>query len=86
MELRTVSKNKTKYKTYANKLTSIKRFSEKLYYSNGLVQHKNNIKETWKVLNEAIKKKNITNWNPDYLIGSEGNMVKNSKSISNGFN
>ena len=48
----------TKYKRYKNKLTAIMRYCEKEYYTDMLVVHKGNIKETWKILNSLINKQN----------------------------
>jgi hypothetical protein len=47
-------KSEAKYKTYKNKLTSILRKAEKLYYNNLLEQNKNNMKGTWKILNQLM--------------------------------
>ena len=44
-------KGELRYKTYKNKLTAILRFSEKQYYNNLLEINKDNIKETWRILN-----------------------------------
>ena len=59
--------------------------SEKKYYSDNLNKHKNNIKETWKILNEAIKKTNKNTEGPDFFIDSDGKLIKDKKEISNGF-
>ena len=45
------------YKTYKNKLTSILRYCEKQYYSDLLKINKNNMKETWKIINDLVNKK-----------------------------
>ena len=79
-------KNENKYKEFNNKLTNIKRVSERIYYSDNLNKHKNNVKETWKVLNEAIKRKRINSEIPEYFMDSEGNIIKDQHCISNGFN
>ena len=52
-----IVESERKYKSYKNKLTNIKRFCEQEYYSNLLDENKNNIKETWKILNTIINKK-----------------------------
>ena len=44
-------------KTYKNKLTSILRTAENERYSKLLSDAKGNIKDTWKILNEAMNKK-----------------------------
>ena len=62
------------FKRYKNILTSLFRFSEKLYYSNKINNNKNNIKYTWLINNNII--------NPN--IGKKDN---NSNSLnSNEFN
>jgi len=43
-----------KYKTYKNKLTAILRTAEKQYYQNKLVEVKDNMSKTWKVLNSMM--------------------------------
>ena len=51
------STSEIRYKTYKNKLTSILRYCEKQYYSDLLKANKNNMKETWKIINDLLKKK-----------------------------
>ena len=48
-----------RYKTYKNKLTSILRYCEKQYYSDLLKINKNNMKETWKIINDLVNNNNI---------------------------
>ena len=74
-----------KYKVYKNKLTSILRNCEKKYYENLLIEQKNNIMGTWKVLNEVIKKRPQTNKLPETMVKDEINL-NNMKDIVNGFN
>ena len=50
-----------RYKSYKNKLTSILRQCEKEYYSNLLEENKQNIKETWKIINKLLNKKSTKN-------------------------
>ena len=54
------STSEIRYKTYKNKLTSILRYCEKQYYSDLLKANKNNMKETWKIINDLLKKKSST--------------------------
>ena len=52
-----------KYKTYKNKLTDLLRVAKRLYFQNQIELNKTNIKQTWKILNNAIrlnKKKELT--------------------------
>ena len=50
-----------KYKTYKNKLTSIWRIAEKDYYNTKLQEYKNDMKNTWKILNDITQRKNNNN-------------------------
>ena len=54
------STSEIRYKTYKNKLTSILRYCEKQYYSDLLKANKNNMKETWKIINDLLNKKSST--------------------------
>jgi len=46
----------TRYKTYKNKLTSVLRHAEKMYFKDLLDANKNNIKETWKIINSLTNR------------------------------
>ena len=46
-----------KYKTYTNKLTDLLRVTKRLYFQNQIESNKKNIKQTWKILNNAIGQK-----------------------------
>ena len=46
-----------RYKKYKNKLTNRLRVCEKDYYSKALQSYSNDIKNTWKILNEVINRK-----------------------------
>lgn len=50
------SASETKYKSYKNKLTNILRLAETQYYSEKLNSVKDDIKNTWRVLNNVINK------------------------------
>ena len=64
-----------KYKPYKNKLTNIKRFCGKEYYSNLLDENKNNIKEMWKILNTIINKKSKNSAYPQQFNDLNGNII-----------
>ena len=52
-----------KYKTYKNKLTDLLRVAKRLYFQNQIELNKTSIKQTWRILNNAIgqnKKKKLT--------------------------
>ena len=74
-----------KYKACKNKLTSILRFCEKRYYNELLEKNRNDIKETWKILNSITKRKRE---NPKLTDCFEINnkTIKDPKEIANGFN
>ena len=75
-----------KYKHYKNKLTYILRFAKKDYYQICLFEFRNNIKSTWKILNEITKRINKTNNSPssEFLKGHK--MITDYKEICNSFN
>ena len=75
----------TRYKTYTNKLTSIVRLSKKTYYSKLLVEHRNNIAETWQILRTVIGKHLKHCSYPNHFI-VEGSKVDNKTEIANVFN
>ena len=74
-----------KYKTYKNKLTKIIKTAEKLYYSRILEEQKNNIKGTWRILNQAIKGVSTPKNIPDVFVDNNTE-IKDKKEIANGFN
>ena len=79
------TKKLEKYKRYKNKLTSIIRHSEKLYYNNLLVKYKNDIRSMWSVINKVIKKsKSVSNY-PDSFCHNE-NIVTDKNEIADKFN
>ena len=64
-----------KYKNYKNKLTCILRYSEKKYFNELLVNHKNNIKETWKILNSIIQINHPNELDRQYPTSFENNNI-----------
>ena len=49
--------NKINYKTYNNKLNSIKRKAEREYYSNQLEINKSDMKKSWNIMKSVIGNK-----------------------------
>ena len=43
-----------RYKTYKNKLTDLLRVAKRLYFQNQIELNKINLKQTWRILNNAI--------------------------------
>ena len=78
-------RNEDKYKRYKNMLTSILRHCEKAYYNKQLLDHKNDIKGTWQVLNSIIKKRVKCSEYPDTFVNN-GKSLDKKKDIANGFN
>ena len=70
---------------YKNKLTTILRSAEKLYYNKILDDQKQNSKETWKILNTIINKRQNESSYPDSFI-TGGITVSNKNDIADGFN
>ena len=56
-----LSKNKldllSYYKKYLNKLTTVKRLAKEQYYTSQLIEHKQNMKKQWTIINELLQKK-----------------------------
>ena len=74
-----------RYKNYKNKLTTTLRFCEKEHYSAKLECNKNDIKQTWNIINDLINKKKFTaSWPSEFL--DNANVVTGKKNIANGFN
>ncbi len=76
--------NKLLYVNYRNKLTNLIRVSKKNYFSNLLDDHKNNLKQTWKILNGLLGRDRKKSF-PD-CFNINGTVTSDSKIIANGFN
>ena len=74
------------YKTYKHLFETIKTKSKKLYYSQKLIQHKDNIRKTWRVMKEIIGKTKVFHSNfPQKVKENEVNIVDKEK-IASAFN
>ena len=77
--------NISKYNLYRKCYDKVIRAAKKLYFKQSFEQNKNNLRKTWNILREAIRKKNdktsLIN-----EISSDGLMISNSKDMSNKFN
>ena len=71
---------------HKNKLTSILRQCEKEYYSNLLEESKQNIKETWKIINKLLNKKSTKNSSYPSEIKNNGSTISGNKNIAEHFN
>ena len=73
------------YKTYNNKLNSIKRKAERDYFSNQLDINKSDMKKSWKIMKSVIGNKRKTNQNiKRFKINN--NIIDNELRIANEFN
>ena len=75
-----------RYKSYKNKLTSILRQCEKDYYSNLLEESKQNIKETWKIINKLLNKKSTKKSSYPSEFKNNGSTISGNKNIAEHFN
>ena len=75
-----------KYKTYKNKLTKIMRHSKMDHYSNLLEDNKNNIKNTWNVLNAIIKKRSGKAEYPNSFMSPNNKTITDMASAAEEFN
>jgi len=73
-----------KYKQYKNKLTNILRKCEKSYYTNMLELHKNNLRETWKLL-KTVLNHHTTNYT-NIPLKINGILVDDTTMVVNEFN
>ena len=76
--------NKTKYKTLNNKVNKLVRSAKKNYFSNQLEKEKTNIKNTWKILNNALNKNHRKPRNKIFNIN--GQIIDNPTQVSDHFN
>lgn len=74
----------SKYKTYKNKLVNIIRNSKKDYYTKLLIQHRQNIQGTWKVLNDLIHKKYSNTDSVNYF-NKDNYTIRRTEEIVNEF-
>ena len=75
----------TRYKTYKNKLNHlIGRIAKKMYYDDKFQLAKNNLKETWTLINEVTNKKKQKQSLPStFKVGDR--LVIDPTEIANGF-
>ena len=76
--------NKLTLVKYKNTLTTVIRVAKKQYYSNLLEEHKNNLKQTWKVLNDLLGRSRKHQLPDSFDIN--GIPTSDPQQIANGFN
>ena len=74
----------TQYKLYRNKLRHLLRSSERKYYHDLLIEHRNNLKKSWKVIKSVINKRK--NSPSSCKFKYNGNILDDGLQISNRFN
>ena len=81
---RTVT-TENRYKLYKNKLTAVLRCAKKKYYCALLLEQKNNIAGTWRVLRTIMGKVQKKHEYPEHLINND-KFVGNKENIASMFN
>ena len=76
-----------RYKRYRNKLNDVIRQCKREYYESLLSRQQNNVKGTWKILNEIIRKKgNVSNIPESFVDSKDGHVINDKKEICDTFN
>lgn len=73
------------YKSARNKYTSSIRSAKKKYFSNAFLKCSNNVKSTWKVVNQLLQKEKVTNDLPSVFQNGD-DYLSNPKEIAEHFN
>ena len=73
-----------KYKKYKNKLTSILRLAEKNYFSNKLLEAKNNLSQTWQIINN-ITNRTTSKKSVDQIL-DDGSIIDDPHTMAEKFN
>ena len=77
--------NIANYKNYCKAYNKLKRSAKSNYYTNSLHEYKNDLKNTWKILNEALQRTSNTSALPDSF--TVNNLLeKDPYKIADGFN
>ena len=76
--------NMNKYKTYKNKLTSILKQEDKLYYQSQILANKNNLKKVWTIIKHVINKRRNAKTSDKFIQNNK--IVTDPKEIANGLN
>ena len=74
----------TQYKIYRNKLHHVLRSAERKYYHDLLVEHKSNLKKSWKIMKSVINKRKYTLSSSKFK--HNGQVIDDGFEISNRFN
>jgi hypothetical protein len=76
-----------KYKKYKNKLNHLIKATKIAYYEKRFIKHKNDIKMTWRTINELLHRNKTKTKMPDaFLLKNPNINVTNPVDIANKFN
>ena len=74
-----------KYKSYSNLLNNIIKRSKKSFLTNKFESYKSNLKKTWKLIGQLVKRKSKSDIFPKHLVTNNG-IYTNTRDIANEFN
>ena len=78
------STTELKYKRYRNKLNHLIKIAKRKYYDTKFEKAKNNLKETWKLINDVINKPSRKAALPNSFF-SDGKLLNDPQEIANCF-
>ena len=77
---------KLRFLKYRNKLTHLLRISEKKYYTDSLKKYSNDVRKSWKIINEILDHKKSSNSLPDFMESDNHDNITNPSNIADHFN
>ena len=78
------SYNNTVYREYRNKLKTLLKIEEKIYYQSLIVANKHNLKKTWGIIKQVINKSKCSKISSEFY--RNGSILNDEISIANAFN
>ena len=78
-------RNELEYKRFRNKFNKIKQAAKRNHYNKEFIEHKGNLKCSWKLIKEVLNKNNFKMELPDNIKENES-LITNKIQISNKFN
>lgn len=76
--------NKEKFKNYKNMYNKVIREAKKLYYAQALKENKSNLKKTWEILREALRK--LNDKSSIVQLNIDDNIIEDQAVIADEFN
>lgn len=77
--------NQLHYKTYLKIYNKTIRMAKKTYFAKAILDNRTNLRQTWKIINDIIQKKNDKSTLPDSF-NINGNLITDPQTIVNEFN